>query len=156
VVKHAPLYYRVDTTLTCNESKCGYNSEARARHWQAKKRRVVPSNPQTDSGDFVSGPPVAITRNAPYNDTGCLAHAEITWVPSTGLVKRIVGLLDHNTECQNATLVRLPSIPLHPEVIALAQQQLIDGIRCVTNSDSTYLFPSSNRLNLPQSSCRSA
>ncbi|KAI0045269.1 hypothetical protein FA95DRAFT_1607832 [Auriscalpium vulgare] len=67
------------------------------------------------------------TRTAPYDFTGCLAHADITFNQDTGHVSRIVGILQHNNACAEAAMKRLPAIPLHRHVIEIALRQLKDG-----------------------------
>ncbi|KAF9783905.1 hypothetical protein BJ322DRAFT_972992, partial [Thelephora terrestris] len=67
------------------------------------------------------------SRQAPYDFTGCWAHADITYDKSSLNVLRIIGYFEHNDECQNATLVRYPSIPLHEHVYEVALEQLSQG-----------------------------
>ncbi|KAF8487640.1 hypothetical protein JB92DRAFT_3021616 [Gautieria morchelliformis] len=46
------------------------------------------------------------------NFTGCLAHAEITYLVSTQKILRIRGYFIHNEECKEAVIARFPSVPL--------------------------------------------
>lgn len=59
--------------------------------------------------------------------TGCLAHAEVTYLLSTQKILRIRGYFCHNEGCQKALIARFPAIPLHPSVYETALQQLKDG-----------------------------
>ncbi|KAI0358662.1 hypothetical protein OH77DRAFT_1375718, partial [Trametes cingulata] len=59
--------------------------------------------------------------------TGCLAHAEVTFVEETGQVSRIVGYFEHNTRCKETVLTRFPAVPLHPHVVEIALLQLRAG-----------------------------
>lgn len=68
-------------------------------------------------------------RRAPYPFTGCLAHADVTYIEETGFVLRILGYFEHNVACQEATMIRFPAIPLHPHVIDVAQGQLRENTR---------------------------
>ncbi|KAH9952737.1 hypothetical protein BGW80DRAFT_1263919, partial [Lactifluus volemus] len=54
------------------------------------------------------------SRYSPYDFTGCLAHADITYEKQPLKIRRIVGILEHNPECQLGVMTRMPSIPLHP------------------------------------------
>ncbi|KAJ7217671.1 hypothetical protein GGX14DRAFT_597301 [Mycena pura] len=60
---------------------------------------------------------------APF--TGCLAHAEIT--TRSHKIVRIRGHFDHNDGCKKALYERIPPIPAHPSVYAVALAQLGDG-----------------------------
>ena len=93
-------------------SSCGYSTAAR------QKRSSSTSKDQW-------------SRQAPYNFTGCCAHADITYDASGSNVSRIIGYFEHNEECQSATLVRYPSIPLHEHVYEVALKQLSEGTRYV-------------------------
>ncbi|KAI0661954.1 hypothetical protein C8Q70DRAFT_909458, partial [Cubamyces menziesii] len=64
------------------------------------------------------------TWRAPYPFTGCLAHADITFVEETGFVLRILAFFEHNAGCREAMMVRFPSVPLHPHVVEVAMAQL--------------------------------
>ncbi|KAH9960984.1 hypothetical protein BGW80DRAFT_1438809 [Lactifluus volemus] len=66
-------------------------------------------------------------RYSPYDFTGCLAHADITYEKQPLKIRRIVGILEHNPECQLGVMTRMPSIPLHPHVIEVALAQLREG-----------------------------
>ncbi|KAH9890585.1 hypothetical protein C8Q73DRAFT_626947, partial [Cubamyces lactineus] len=56
--------------------------------------------------------------------TGCLAHADITFIEETGFVLRILAVFEHNAACREAMMVRYPSVPLHPHVVEVALAQL--------------------------------
>src|SRR5882762_7587879 len=96
-------------TLPCNNSTCGYNTEAR-QHARTKQK--------TASQSSASG------CIAPYDFTGCLAHADITYIEATTQVCRTVGHLEHNEQCRGSFLRRIPAVPLHPHVIEVALKQL--------------------------------
>ena len=59
--------------------------------------------------------------------TGCLAHAEITYLQSTQKILRIRGHFHHNEGCKKALIMRFPAVPLHPAVYEVALQQLKEG-----------------------------
>ncbi|HEV7738663.1 MAG TPA: hypothetical protein VGO47_14980 [Chlamydiales bacterium] len=65
----------------------------------------------------------------PYNFTGCLAHIDLTYEMLTSSILRITGVLEHNSECNEQTMQRLPAIPIHPHVWEIALRQLGDGAR---------------------------
>jgi hypothetical protein len=69
------------------------------------------------------------SRHAAYDFTGCCAHADITYTVDSGFVERIIGYFEHNESCKSATLVRVPSIPLHEHVYEIALAQLSQGAR---------------------------
>ena len=94
-------------------SSCGYSTEAR------QKRSSSRSKDQW-------------SRQAPYDFTGCCAHADITYSISDSDVLRIIGYFEHNEGCRSATLVRYPSIPLHGHVYEVALEQLSQGARYVS------------------------
>ncbi|KZS86492.1 hypothetical protein SISNIDRAFT_420811, partial [Sistotremastrum niveocremeum HHB9708] len=66
-------------------------------------------------------------RRAPYDFTGCLAHADVTFIDEPFLILRISGCLDHDEDCQAAVMKRRPAVPLHPHVYQVAVAQLLDG-----------------------------
>ena len=72
-------------------------------------------------------------RRSGYDYTGCLAHADITYVEtpngSPGEILRIIGYFQHNTACSESVLVRFPAVPLHAHVVEVALQQLRAGAR---------------------------
>ncbi|KAF9020376.1 hypothetical protein BDZ89DRAFT_1072299 [Hymenopellis radicata] len=51
------------------------------------------------------------TRSNPFPFTGCLAHAEVTYLVSTQQILRIRGHLKHNDACQAACLTHNPHQP---------------------------------------------
>ena len=69
-------------------------------------------------------------RHAAYDFTGCLAHADVTYIdkPETRIVIRVFGCFDHNDDCQKSHLVRYPPIPIHEHVIEVALRQLRLGL----------------------------
>ncbi|HEV7736389.1 MAG TPA: hypothetical protein VGO47_03320, partial [Chlamydiales bacterium] len=68
-------------------------------------------------------------RKMPYDFTGCLAHVDLTYNTHTFVILRITGILDHNAQCQEQVMQRLPAIPLHVHVWEVALQQLANGTR---------------------------
>ncbi len=66
-------------------------------------------------------------RKAAYDFTGCLAHVDVTYNDTESLILRIVGYLQHNEACLQATMKRFPSIPLHEHVYEVALRQLRHG-----------------------------
>jgi len=60
--------------------------------------------------------------------TGCLAHAEITYVVETQKILRIRGYFEHNSLCKVAVLQRIPSLPLYPDVFRVALAQMTSGV----------------------------
>ena len=69
-------------------------------------------------------------RHAAYDFTGCLAHADVTYLdkPETRVIIRVFGCFDHNEDCQTSYLVRYPPIPIHEHVIEVALRQLRLGL----------------------------
>jgi hypothetical protein len=65
----------------------------------------------------------------PYDFTGCLAHIDITFDKKSLKILRLTGVLDHNEACTSQNMIRLPSIPLHDHVWAVALEQLNEGAR---------------------------
>lgn len=102
-------------------SSCGYSTEARQK-WSSSQSKDQWS------------------QQAPYDFTGCYAHADITYDVSSSNVFRIIGYFEHNEECWSATLVRYPSIPLHEHVYEVALKQLSQGTRYVLRWSSLQ-FP---------------
>lgn len=98
-------------------SVCGYNTAARQHVHEKRVGKMTDTIlPQW-------------SRFAPYDFTGCPAHADVTYNEDTGEVKRIVGCLEHNSECRSAIMKRIPAIPLHPHVVEVALKQLADSAR---------------------------
>ncbi|KAJ6582512.1 hypothetical protein DFH09DRAFT_1360400 [Mycena vulgaris] len=52
-------------------------------------------------------------RNTPVPFTGCLSHAEITYVIGSQKILRIRGYFQHNQACKDALFTRIPPIPVH-------------------------------------------
>lgn len=104
-----------------NFSGCGYSNEARQQRenkLRAKKGETVKDKPST--------------RFAPFDYTGCMAHADITFAPgSSDRITRLVGYLEHNEACQHAFIRRVPAVPLHAHVVEIALAQLSEGARYV-------------------------
>ncbi|KAI0640234.1 hypothetical protein C8Q77DRAFT_1226560 [Trametes polyzona] len=90
---------------------CGYNTDAR----QHTLAGTISAQDGVES---------SWTRRAPYPFTGCLGHADVTFVEQTGRVLRIQGIFAHNAACQTASMVRYPAVPLHPHVLRVALDQL--------------------------------
>ncbi|KAJ7455589.1 hypothetical protein FB451DRAFT_1048959, partial [Mycena latifolia] len=67
-------------------------------------------------------------RRTAVDFTGCLAHAEITYVLETQKILRVRGLLEHNEACKKALMQRIPALPLHPSVYQSALMQLANGV----------------------------
>jgi hypothetical protein len=67
-------------------------------------------------------------RQTVVDFTGCLAHAEITFIVETQQILRLRGFFGHNNACKDAVLLRIPPLPLHPYVYQVALAQLADGI----------------------------
>ncbi|KLO11763.1 hypothetical protein SCHPADRAFT_830505 [Schizopora paradoxa] len=87
-------------------SKCGYDERVR-------QERDAPAN----TGE----------RQVPYDFTECMAHVEVSEYVDSRVVRRIVGMLEHNEKCEAAKMVRLPSVPLHEDVYEMALAQLNEG-----------------------------
>ncbi|KAJ7204907.1 hypothetical protein C8J57DRAFT_1441401 [Mycena rebaudengoi] len=66
-------------------------------------------------------------RHTPVPFTSCLGHAEVTYVLSTEKILRIRGYFEHNLACKDAVYTRIPPIPVHSAVFAVALAQLRDG-----------------------------
>jgi hypothetical protein len=77
-----------ETGDTANSSS-GYNTAAR----QARDKRG-------------SQNPIEWSRQADYEFSGCLAHADVTWNRSSGQIERIIGYFDHTESCEAAAAVR--------------------------------------------------
>ncbi|KAF9653420.1 hypothetical protein BDM02DRAFT_3125825 [Thelephora ganbajun] len=73
---------------TANSSS-GYNTAAR----QARDKRG-------------SQNPIEWSRQADYEFTGCLAHADVTWNRTSGQIERIIGYFEHDEKCEAATAIR--------------------------------------------------
>ena len=95
---------------TTTGSLCGYSTEARQK-WSSSQLKDQWS------------------QQAPYDFTGCCAHADITYNKYCSTMLRIIGYFEHNEECQNSTLVRYPSIPLHDHIYEVTLEQLSQGAR---------------------------
>ncbi|KAK7041326.1 hypothetical protein R3P38DRAFT_2768661 [Favolaschia claudopus] len=67
-------------------------------------------------------------RRTAVDFTGCLAHAEITFVINTQKILRVRGLLEHNEACKKALMQRIPALPLHPSVYQSALIQPANGV----------------------------
>jgi len=76
---------------TANSSS-GYNTAAR----QARDKRG-------------SQNPVEWSRQADYEFTGCLAHADVTWNRTSGEIERVIGYFKHSENCQAARVIRSAS-----------------------------------------------
>ena len=100
-------------------SVCGYDTSARQLLHNRRKQDSQPRAPSTKTWE----------RRAPYDYFECLAHADVTFLQSSGEVKRVLGILKHTNQCSNAVMTRLPAIPLHPHVVEIALAQLSEGVR---------------------------
>ena len=103
-----------------SSSVCGYDGDARQKVYQ-RQRQAKSRDPQATGTTW--------EQCAPYDFHGCLAHADLTYVGSTGEIKRVIGVLEHTELCVKAKLTRLPAIPIHPHVIEVALAQLAQGSR---------------------------
>ena len=63
-------------------------------------------------------------------------HVDITYDTTSSNVLRIIGYFEHNKDCQNTTLVRYPSIPLHKHISKATLEQLSQGARYVPQVSS--------------------
>ncbi|KLO18444.1 hypothetical protein SCHPADRAFT_886157 [Schizopora paradoxa] len=88
------------------QCKCGYDETVR-------QKKDAPSTPGK--------------RQTPYDFTGCLSHVEVSEYIGSGILRRIIGILEHNSGCVVAKMVRLPSIPLHQDVYDAALAQMYEG-----------------------------
>ncbi|KAI0039609.1 hypothetical protein FA95DRAFT_1612439 [Auriscalpium vulgare] len=66
-------------------------------------------------------------RHSPLDFTGCLAHVEVTYGCDSRKVLRVRGFFVHNAACEEATLTRLPTNPVHPAVFKATLEQLRQG-----------------------------
>ncbi|KAI0040770.1 hypothetical protein FA95DRAFT_1472805, partial [Auriscalpium vulgare] len=99
------------------QCRCGYSGSARQ---EADDRKATQNNASPSKKKWA--------RSAPYDFTGCLAHADVTYSGAGDkLVLRVVGVLEHNEGCKAANLKRTPAIPLHRHVAEVALRQLKDG-----------------------------
>jgi hypothetical protein len=106
--------------MKLSPSSCGYNTITRHSAYTVKVK----------SGQHTKGDQRG-ARRAPYDFTGCLAHANITYNEQSSKILRVIGYLEHNKACQASIMKRTPNIPLHSHVIKVALDQLVDGARQV-------------------------
>ena len=78
-----------------SSSVCGYDGDAQQKVYQ-QQRLAKSRKPQATGTPW--------ERRAPYDYHGCLAHADITYVGSTGEVRRVIGVLEHMELCVKAKL----------------------------------------------------
>ncbi|KAJ6556909.1 hypothetical protein B0H10DRAFT_1630460, partial [Mycena sp. CBHHK59/15] len=90
---------------------CGYDHHQR----NTKYDRSQPEADTTGTRERHTGAPFI----------GCLTHTEVT-VRGNNIL-RIRSHFDHNQGCQKAEFCRIPPIPIHPSVYAIALVQLRDG-----------------------------
>ena len=114
-------YSRNNSELTINQlfnSVCGYSTLSR----QEKSRQHETSQSTQKQHDW--------RRHAAYDFTGCLAHADVTYLDRSEnrITIRILGCFDHNKDCQMSRLVRYPPIPIHEHVVEVALRQLRLGL----------------------------
>ncbi|KAI0038559.1 hypothetical protein FA95DRAFT_1585462 [Auriscalpium vulgare] len=99
------------------QCRSGYSTEARQ---ETEDRRKKENNGTPSKKKW--------SRAVAYDFTGCLAHADITFSGDGDKhVLRVVGHLQHNTDCMGGDLKRIPAIPLHKHVKEVALRQLKDG-----------------------------
>ena len=86
------LFSSVDSPVkqgsTVNSSS-GYSTAAR----QARDKRG-------------SQNPIEWSRQADYEFTGCLAHADVTWNRDSKKIERIIGYFEHSKTCEAAAVIR--------------------------------------------------
>ncbi|KAG8918999.1 hypothetical protein FRC02_001993 [Tulasnella sp. 418] len=127
-------------TKAVYQCACGYSTLTRQEvEISRKEKKIMKVNRQDDAPTAFhnkanqskaptnSHTPRPWNRHMAYDFTGCLVHADITFCPEDQKVLRIMGYFTHNEGCQNAKIVRLPPIPLHPHVYEIALQQLQSG-----------------------------
>ncbi|KAJ7576841.1 hypothetical protein C8J56DRAFT_1114156 [Mycena floridula] len=68
------------------------------------------------------------SRTAARPFTGCLAHAEVTYLVETQQILRVRGYFKHNEQCGASLLSHIPRQPLHPSVFEVALSQLVTGV----------------------------
>jgi hypothetical protein len=78
----------IERENTVNSSS-GYNTAAR----QARDKRG-------------SQNPVGWSRQADYEFTECLAHADVTWNRDSGQIERVIGYFEHSEKCEVAAVIR--------------------------------------------------
>ncbi|KAJ7777944.1 hypothetical protein DFH07DRAFT_691665, partial [Mycena maculata] len=82
--------------------------------------------------------------------TGCLTHAKITYVIGSQKILRICGYFDHNQGCKDAVFSRIPPIPVHPSVFAVALAQIRDGVTFTdVKKKNRELFAAKNYQDFP-------
>lgn len=104
---------------------CGYDTTSRQKGKKLREKEHPDTVKQAGLKNW--------ERRAAYDFTGCLAHADITFVKSDPpIITRILGYFIHNNKCIDAKLRRFPSIPLHPHVREVALRQMRRGARYVS------------------------
>ena len=96
-------------------------------------------------------------RQNAVNFTGCLAHAEVTYMQSTQRIPHIHGYFHHNEGCKVALIARFPLVPLHLAVYQATLQQLKDGCiltdlqdhNCTMVEEVAYCGQLADLTNLP-------
>ncbi|KAJ7765862.1 hypothetical protein DFH07DRAFT_683022, partial [Mycena maculata] len=88
-------------------------------------------------------------RHSSVPFTGCLAHAEITYVIGSQKILRIRGYFDHNQGCKDVVFSRIPPIPVHPSVFAVALAQIRDGATFTDVKKNRKLFAAKNYQDFP-------
>ncbi|KAF8589864.1 hypothetical protein K439DRAFT_1612430 [Ramaria rubella] len=66
-------------------------------------------------------------RDALDLDTRCLAHLDVMYRESDYMVRRLIGILQHNDMCLKQDMQQPPAVPLHKHVWQVTLQQLHDG-----------------------------
>ena len=100
-------------------------------NWPISKFMRLPSQARQDRETKKNTPATEKpwSRWAPFDFTGCTAHVEIVECTHDGEITCVIGIFEHNTVCQAATLKRLPAIPLHDHVYEVALEQMEDGAK---------------------------
>lgn len=50
--------------------------------------------------------PIEWSRQADYEFTACLAHADVTWNRTSGEIERVIGYFEHSGKCEAAAVIR--------------------------------------------------
>ncbi|KAK7676803.1 hypothetical protein QCA50_020209 [Cerrena zonata] len=110
----------VKVVRTLYQCVCGYDTPSRQRGKQQKKTDHPDTSPSDSTSEW--------RRRAAYDFTGCLVHADITYLDmQPRVITRVVGFFEHNDACRESRLVRYPPVPIHDHVIEVALRQLRQG-----------------------------
>ncbi|KAK7684406.1 hypothetical protein QCA50_012353 [Cerrena zonata] len=114
----------IKVVRTLYQCVCGYDTPSRQRGKQQKKIDYPDPSPSPSSSASAS----EWRRRAAYDFTGCLVHADITYLDiQPRVITRVVGFFEHNDACQGSRLVRYPPVPIDDHVIEVALRQLRQG-----------------------------